>query len=103
MVRRSGPNRSGSISATVRRLASRYFVRRHNPRVEAERHVVDEDLAVHLRQVDRCLAGRPEGVECAHRIVTVDPEVEGEMIAGAGRDAHEGQSCSGGDRRHHRL
>ena len=79
------------------------LVGRHDPRVQPERHVVDEDLAVDLAQVDGGFTGRPEHVECPDRIITVDPEVEGEMIARTGRDAHEWQSMRGRDRGHHRL
>ena len=100
---RPGPTRSGSISATVRRLASRYLSRRHDPHVQTERHVVDEDLAVDLAQVDGGFTGRPERVECSDRIITVDSEVEGEMVARTGRDAHEWQSIRGRHRGHHRL
>ena len=57
--------------------------------VDAEGHVVDEDPPVHLGQVDAPLDRGVEGVERAEDVVAVEPEVEGEVVAGAGRDADQ--------------
>ena len=47
----------------------------------------------------RLSATADEGVERADDIVAVDPEVEGEVVAGPGRDAGVGQAQLGGDHR----
>ena len=64
----------------------------HDVRVHAERHVVHEHVAVHRREVDRALEAVLERVEGADDVVAVDTEVEREVVAGAGRDAHERQA-----------
>ena len=71
--------------------------------VDAERDVVDEDPAVDLGEVDAALAAVDERVERADDVVAVDPEVEREVVAGAGRDAGVGQAVLGGDRGDDRL
>ena len=58
--------------------------------VHPEGHVVDEDPPVHRAQVDAPLDRRVEGVEGGDDVVAVQPEVEGEAVASAGGDAHEG-------------
>ena len=73
----------------VWRLASRYVGRLDDLGVDAERHVVDEDPPVHLGEVDAPLDRLVEGVERADDVVAVEAEVEGEVVAGAGRDADE--------------
>ena len=67
--------------------------------VEAERDVVDEHPAVDLGEIDPPLATADEGVERADDIVAVDPEVEGEVVAGPGRNTGIGQAVLGGDHR----
>ena len=61
-------------------------------RVHAERHVVHEHVAVHRREVDRPLEAVAERVEGADDVVAVDTEVERQVVAGPGRDAHERQA-----------
>ena len=72
-------------------------------RVEPERDVVDEHAPVDLSQVDAALATVDEGVEGADDVVAVNSEVEGEVVAGACRDAGVGKVELGGDHRDHRL
>jgi hypothetical protein len=70
-------------------------------RVGAERDVVEEDPAVDAADVDPPL-GRVEGVERRHRVVRVEAEVTGEVVARPERDDDEGQVAlerDGGHRR----
>ena len=55
--------------------------------VEAQGHVVDEDAPVDLGEVDAALAAVDERIERADDVVAVDPEVQREVVARAGRDA----------------
>ena len=71
--------------------------------VHAERHVVDEHPPVDLGEVHQALAAVDEGVQSTDHVVTVDPEVEREVVAGAGRHAGVGQREFGGDRGDDRL
>ena len=71
--------------------------------VEPERDVVDEHAAVDLGQVDAALPSGDEGVEGADDVVAVDPQIEREVVAGAGRDAGEGEVVLGCDRGDERL
>ena len=57
--------------------------------VDPERHVVEEEAAVHLRHVDPALDAVGERVERADEIAAVDAEVEREVVAGAGGNADE--------------
>jgi hypothetical protein len=75
----------------------------HRRRVQAERDVVDEDLAVHLSQVDAPLAAIDEGIQGADHVVAIDSEVEGEVVPGSRRHARVGQVQLRGDRSHYRL
>ena len=71
--------------------------------VDPERHVVEKDEAVHLRDVDRSLDAVSERLERAYQVVSVDTEVEREMVAGTRRNAHEREPVRprrGGNRRH---
>ena len=61
----------------------------HDRGVHAERHVVHEDAAVDPGQIDPPLVAVGERVERADDVVAVDAEIEGEVIPGAGGDAHE--------------
>ena len=83
-----GPMRSGSVSAAVRILASRYASDWTILRVEPHRRVVHEDATVDLGEVDPP-ASTPslERVEGADDVRPVEPEVEGEVVAGPRRDA----------------
>ena len=60
----------------------------HEPRVHAERDVVEKEPAVRAPDVDATF--RPsEGTERCHWFVTVEPEVAREVIARPERDADE--------------
>ena len=63
--------------------------------VDPERHVVEEHAAVHLRHVDAALDAVGERVERADQIAPIDAQVEREVVAGAGRNAHERQPVRG--------
>ena len=71
--------------------------------VDTERYVVYEHPAVDLGEVDHPLAPLCERVERSHDVVTVDAEIEREMITRPRRHAHVRESPLGGDRRHDRL
>ena len=60
----------------------------HEPRVEAERDVVQEEPVADAADVDPSLLA-VEGREDSDRIVAVEPDVPGEVIAGPERDADE--------------
>jgi uncharacterized membrane protein YbhN (UPF0104 family) len=71
-------------------------------RVEPERHVVDEDLSIHLSKVDPPLPAVDERIQGADDIVSVHPKVEREVVPCAGRDARVWQlelGCDCGDDR----
>ena len=57
--------------------------------VDAERDVVEEEASVHLRHVDSPLDAVCERVERADQIVSIDADVEREVVAGAGGNADE--------------
>ena len=71
--------------------------------VEAEGDVVDEHAAVDLAEVHPPLAPVDERLESADHIVAINPEVQREMVAGAGGYARVRQPELGGDRGHDRL
>ncbi len=79
------------------------LVRLHDRRVHAERHVVHEHAAVDPREVDASFVAVEERVERTHHVVAVDAEVEREVVAGAGGDAHERDVVLGRDARHQGL
>ncbi len=85
----SGPSRSGSLRSAVPTLSSRYSSDWTICRVDPERDVVDEDRAVDSGEVDRALQSLVAvGVQGADDVVTVDAQIERQVIAGARRDAH---------------
>ena len=57
-------------------------------RVQAERDVVQEQLVAGTGDVDAPLLAA-EALECGERVVPVEPEVAGEVVARAERDADE--------------
>jgi hypothetical protein len=59
-------------------------------RVEAERHVVEEEPPVGTAYVDPALDAL-ESLQCSLRVVAVQPHVAGEMVSRAERDADERQ------------
>ena len=67
--------------------------------VDAERHVVDEEPIVDRGVVDPPFDRVPEGVDAPAGVLTVETEVEGEVVAGAGGDADERDIVLDGDRR----
>ena len=79
---RGGLQQRARLGVAVRRLADRVAV-------EAERHVVEEHAAIHLRHVDPALDAVGERVERADQIVAVNAKVEREVVAGAGGNADE--------------
>ena len=97
------PTRSGSMRSPGAQLGLPVRRRLHHARVQAERRVVDEHPAVHRGQVDPPLHPRGERVQRTDRVVPVQAEVLGEVVAGAGRDADVRDAPGAGDRGHHRL
>ena len=69
--------------------------------VDPEGDVVEEEAAVHLRDVDPALDTRGERVERAEQVVAIDAEIEREVVPCAGRRADERPSvrdgCCGDD------
>ena len=65
----------------------------HEPRVEPERDVVQEDPAVHPARVDAGFPAR-EGIEGGNRIIAVEPEVTREVVSCTERDDDNGTSRS---------
>ena len=85
-----------------RKLGVAVLVRLDDTCVDAKRGVVDEDALVERRQVDTPLDPVGERVERADDVVPVETEVEGEVVARAGRDADMGDVMphgNGGDQR----
>jgi hypothetical protein len=62
----------------------------HKARVDPERDVVQEETLVGTADIDAPF-GPTECVQRASRVVSVDPEVAGEVVARSERDADEGQ------------
>ena len=73
----------------------------HQPGVEPERDVVQEELLAHAPHVDLPL-DPGESVERRNRVVAVEPEVAGEVVARAVGDADEGNVPRDRDRCHGR-
>ena len=61
----------------------------HEPRVETERDVVQEEPLADPADVDPPLFAVVECRECADRVVAVEADVPGEVVAGPERDADE--------------
>jgi hypothetical protein len=77
--------------------------RLHHLGVGAERRVVDERPATDHAQVDMQLDAVAERAEAGRRVRAVQPQVQGEMVAGARRDHHEREAMLSGDAGHQRL
>ena len=75
----------------------------HDLGVGAEGRVVDERPAVDVAEVDPRLHPVAQRVEAAGRVLPVQPEVESEVVAGAGADHQERHVVLGGDLRDERL
>jgi hypothetical protein len=71
--------------------------------IEPERDVVDEDAAVHLCQVDSALPAVDERVQGTDDVVTVNAEVEREVVSRSGGHTRVREIQVRGHRRHHRL
>ena len=65
--------------------------------VHAERGVVDEDAVAEQGQVDAALDGVAVRLQCGRDVVAVEPEVEGEVVAGARGYAHKGDVVAARD------
>ena len=70
----------------------------HDLRVDAERHVVDEEAVIDGRVVDLALVRVAEGVHRLAGVVAVEPEVEREVVACPRAHTHEGEPVLHGDR-----
>ncbi len=77
-----GPQQRARLRVAVAGLAN-------GVAVDPERHVVEEEAAVHLGDVDAALDAVVEGVERADEVAAVDAEVEREVVAGSGGNADE--------------
>ena len=71
--------------------------------VKPERDVVDEHLPVDLGEVHDALAAVDERVQRTDHVVTIDSEVEREVVACARGHAGVGQAALGGQGRHDGL
>src|SRR5581483_2165978 len=74
----------------------------HEPRVEAERDVVQEESVAGAADVDAPLAPVRERVERRDGVVAVEADVAGEVVPGAEGDAHEREVALERDARHDR-
>ena len=75
----------------------------HDRGVQPERHVVHEHVTVQVGEIESAFHGVAVGVQCAHHVVAVQPEIECEVVAGPGRDDHHRQPGLRRDRCDHRL
>ena len=75
----------------------------HDGRVGAERGVVDERPVADEAEVDAQLDAVAEPVEAGRRVLPVQPEIEGEVVAGTGRDDQQREVVLGGDAGDQRL
>jgi hypothetical protein len=75
----------------------------HDGRIGPEGGVVDERAAGDEAQVDPELDPVGERLQAPGRVLPVQPEVEGEVVAGAGRDDQQRDVVLGGDPGHQRL
>ena len=71
--------------------------------VEAERDIVDEHATVDLGEVHPTLTAVDERVQSTDDVITVDAEIQREMVAGARRHACVRQPNFGGDLSNDRL
>ena len=99
----SGPTESGTVSSSVCSFASRYPGCCTASAYKPQRHVVDEHAPVDLGEVDAPFAAVDERIERADDVVSIDAEVEREVIASAGRYARIRQVELRSDHRDDRL
>ncbi len=69
----------------------------HHSPVGAEGHVVDKGPSADESEVDAQFDAVGERVQAGRRVVPVQAEVQREVVAGAGRDDHEGEAVSSRD------
>jgi hypothetical protein len=75
----------------------------HHLRVGTERGVVDERPVTDDAQVDPLFHAVGERIQAGRRVLPVQPQVQREVVAGAGADHQERKSMLGGDPGHQRL
>ncbi len=75
----------------------------HDLRVRAEGRVVDEDAPSDAPEVHPELHPVGEGFQAPRRVVPVEPEVQGEVVARPGRNHHERHPVLRRHTRHQRL
>jgi hypothetical protein len=66
------------------------FPAMHEPCIDAERNVVQEEPLVRSAHVDTALQAVGECAQRSDRIVTVESQISGEMVTGSKRNADEG-------------
>ena len=101
--RASGPSRPGSTAAAVRSFASRY-----SGAWTTWAYSPSEALFTNVRPFtsarSMCRSTRVRvGIERSHHVGPVQSQIEGEVVAGAGRNAHVVQAGPGRDRGDQRL
>ena len=89
--------RSGSISQVVPRLVVAVLGALHDLGVGAERGVVDERPAAIMPRSMRSSTPSVSASRQRGRVLPVQAEVQGEVVAGAGRDHQERHAVLGGD------
>ena len=95
------PRTSAVVSSSVRTFASAVGGLLDGFAVDAERDVVQEDPAVHLRHIDRSLDSVvAERIQRADEVMSIDTEIERKVVPGAGRNADEGKTVGACGRGH---
>ena len=89
---RLAPEQLGQQRRRRRELRVAVRLLLHDVGVDAERNVVDEQPAVHRRVVDPTFDRVSKRVHRVPRIVSVQSEVEREVVASSGAHTDEGQS-----------
>jgi hypothetical protein len=79
------------------------LVRLDDRGIDPQRHVVDEEAVVDRSEVDPSLHRVAIGIHRGPGVVAVEAEIEGEVVAGARRDAHEREAVLDSNRGHQRL
>ena len=77
-----GLHKGARLGVAISRPANRLAV-------DPQRHVVEERAAVDLGQVDLALHGIGERLERAQHVLSVHPDVEGEVVARSRRNTDE--------------
>ena len=71
--------------------------------IDAKRGVVDEDAVVDAGEIDAPLNTVRERIQRTHDVITVEAEVEGEVVSSPRRNADEGDIAPRGNGRNERL